>query len=450
MDVIAVWGTIGLSSLEAIVDGASLDELDRRGLLRVRSDRRRQEVSLAQPLYGDLVRSRMPELTRRRLLLDMVARIDAHGMRRREDPIVVATAMLEATGSADRELLLRAARLARFGHDFVQVERLARAALAEGGGAEAGMLLGEALHEVGTHAECEAVLAAAEHAGGPDDLLAQIVELRARNLMWGLRRYEDALAVNRATAERLTDPTAVDELRINEAMLLTYSGRPRAALETLDRLGPPATRRARALHALAELPALVATGLGATGATRAGRAFAEHSALPGHIAITAPGVHLITRAYGLTECGQLAEAIALSTAVYESIAPTDPPAGAMWFGHQLGRSALLAGRPLTAIRWLSEAWARCEESEIDGPRRLVLSLLANAHALLGDVVASAAVNEALDQVPEFPFTRAEQDLGARLGPGSRRRSAGRSTRAAHRGEPGGGDGLPGVGGVVAA
>ena len=177
MDVIAVWGTIGLSSLEAIVDGASLDELDRRGLLRVRSDRRRQEVSLAQPLYGDLVRSRMPELTRRRLLLDMVARIDAHGARRREDPIVVATATLEATGSADRGLLLRAARLARFGHDFVQVERLARAALAEGGGAEAGMLLGEALHEVGTHAECEAVLAAAEQAGGPDDLLAQIVEL---------------------------------------------------------------------------------------------------------------------------------------------------------------------------------------------------------------------------------------------------------------------------------
>ena len=165
----------------------------------MRTDGRRQQVTLAHPLYGEILRARMPMLKRRRLLLEHADRIDGHGARRREDPIRVATARLEATGTADPRLLVRAARLARYGHDFTQVERLARAALVGGPSPDAGLLLGEALHELGEFDEADAVLTAAEAAAEPgDDDLVHIIEMRARNLMWGLLRYEEAAAVNAA------------------------------------------------------------------------------------------------------------------------------------------------------------------------------------------------------------------------------------------------------------
>ena len=92
----------------------------------VRVDGRRQVVTLSHPQYREILRDRMPVLTRRRLLLDLADRIEAHGARRRDDPIRVALARLDATGSADAALLVQAARLARTDHDFVRVERLGR------------------------------------------------------------------------------------------------------------------------------------------------------------------------------------------------------------------------------------------------------------------------------------------------------------------------------------
>ncbi len=79
LDILAVREPVGLATLEAIVGPAQLEMLDRSGLLAVQTDGRRQHVRLAHPLYGELLRARMPALTRRRLLLEHADRIDAHG-----------------------------------------------------------------------------------------------------------------------------------------------------------------------------------------------------------------------------------------------------------------------------------------------------------------------------------------------------------------------------------
>ncbi len=60
LDMLAVWEPAGLATLEAIVGAAQLELLDRHGLLTVRTDGRRQEVRLAHPLYGEILRDRMP------------------------------------------------------------------------------------------------------------------------------------------------------------------------------------------------------------------------------------------------------------------------------------------------------------------------------------------------------------------------------------------------------
>jgi len=411
LERLAVWDSIGLTALEELVGAEPLEELDRSGVLTMSPDQRRQHVTMAHPLYGEIIRDGMPALTRRRLLLERADRIDAYGARRREDPIRVATARLEASGSADPELLVRAARLARYGHDLHQVELLSRAALVHGMTPEVGLLLGEALHEVGTYVEADEVLTAAEQTAADDELLVHIVELRSRNLMWGMWRADEAVAVNRAALDRVSDASAVEELTLNEAMLLTYSGRPVEALETLARITEPTSQRTKALRSISEVPALIVTGRSETAVRHSIEAFAEQMQLPDQIAIPGPGVHIINQIWALAECGRLDEATALAAAAYDATPASAPPDGLMWLAHSQGRCALLSGRIETARRWLGEALARCEAHEIVGPSRLVLSALAAAHATAGDAAAAGAAVDELDRVPPFAFVRAEQELG---------------------------------------
>ena len=413
IEKLAVWEPTGLAVLEAAATREALEALDRSGLLVVRTDGRRQQVTLAHPLHGEILRAAMPVLTRRRLLLEHADRIDALGGRRREDAIRVATARLEATGTADAALLLKAARLARYGHDFAQVQRLAEAAALEGITPEVGLLLGEALHELGRFDEAERVLEGAEASAAEDDpLLVPIVELHTRNLMWGLSLPDEALAHNRAMREQLRAHPAGDELALNEAMLLTYSGRPLEILRVLEAAPDSIDARARSLRAHAELPALVAIGRCETAAAGALQAFAEQRELPEQIAIPTPEVHLITRMYALAESGRLADATALATAAYEATPPSAPPDAFVWLAQQRGRCALLRGQVETACRWLGEAAARCETHALQGPRRLVLSELAAAAACAGDEETAARAAHEAAALPPFGFALSEQHLGA--------------------------------------
>ena len=85
LEVLAIGEPAGLSTLEAIVGVDRLEELDLAGMLAVRTDGRRQQVTLSHPALRRDPPTRLTPLTRRRLLLEHADRIDAHGARRRED-----------------------------------------------------------------------------------------------------------------------------------------------------------------------------------------------------------------------------------------------------------------------------------------------------------------------------------------------------------------------------
>ena len=301
---------------------------------------------------------------------------------------------------------------------------------------EVGLLVGEALHQLGSFAEADEVLTAAEASvTDADPRLVHITEIRSRNLVWGLLRGDEALAVNRRARDRLGDGPGVEELTLNEASLLSYCGRPLEALALLEPMPPTADRRARALRAMAEVPALVATGRCATGAATAVSAYAEHLECPDQIALPGPDVHIGNQIHALTECGRLNDAAALATAAYEATPSTAPPDTLVWLSHQLGRCALLSGEVETARRWLGESLARCDAHNIIGPSRLVLSALATAHASLGDAAAASAAVIELDRRPAFLFDSGEQELGLSLGAGRDGRSArgpGRAARGRQR------------------
>ena len=411
LELLALSEPVGVPELAALAGLGPLEALERSGLVSVRADGRRQQVTLAHPLYGEVVRGRLPALTRRRLLSDHADRVAHRGARRREDPLRIASWQLDALGSADHGLLVAAARLARYGHDFRRVERLARAALAERPGGETGLLLGEALAELGQFAEAEEVLAAAEPVAESERQLVQIVGARSRNLLWGLLRPADAVAVNRAARARLTDPAAGAELLVDEAQVLMASGHPADSLRLLDGLGTATDLRSRVFQALFEAPALAAMGQAERALTIARQGLADHLELGDQLAIAHPGIHLVTQVYALQEAGHVAEAAALATTGYQLATQDRSPIGRIWFTLNLGRCELLSGRPRTAQRWLAESLALCRDYHFDGPRRLVLSGLAIAHAWLGDAGSAQRAADELDGLPEFGFIAPEQQLG---------------------------------------
>lgn len=418
LELVALVEPVGMAELEPLVGSGTFDELEKAGLLVVRADQRRRQVSLAHPLYGEVLRDRLPVLTRRRLLLAHAERVERRGSRRREDRLRVATWRLAATGTADPDLLLAAARLARYGHDHAQVERLTQAALtvltAPQGRTEAQLLLGEARYELGSFVQADAALRAAESEASDERQLVQIATTRARTLLDGFLRPDEALAVNRAVRERVTEPDARNELLAVEATLQTLAGRPVLALELLEQLGPAVDLRTRARRAIPEAIALVAVGRCETALKVAREGFVAHTELGDQLAIAHPGTHLINQVYALTQAGRLHEATALATAGYQVANKDRSPIGQIWFTLHLGRCAVLAGRPATARRWLAEASGLCRQYRYRGPHRHALSQLAVATAWLGDAAAARAAVAELDELcatGAYGFHREEQDLG---------------------------------------
>ncbi|MBV9951450.1 MAG: helix-turn-helix transcriptional regulator, partial [Acidimicrobiia bacterium] len=160
-----------------------------------------------------------------------------------------------------------------------------------------------------------------------------------------------------------------------------------------------------------EVTALAATGRCETAARLAVAAYKAYVDLPEQVAMPGPGVHVLHRMHALAECGRIEDSARLAASGYEGTQANSPPIWQMWCAYHQGRSALLAGRVQTARRWLAEALARCEEHDIVGPRRLVLSALATAAALGGDAQASRTACQHLDRLPPFPYWAAEQERG---------------------------------------
>lgn len=116
---------LGVPVFAAISGEADVAAYETRHLVRVESDRRRLQVRLAHPLYGDLLRARLSPLTSRTICRRLAEATESLGARRREDVLRVATWQLEGGGPLRGDLLLAAAQQARARGDLPLAENLA-------------------------------------------------------------------------------------------------------------------------------------------------------------------------------------------------------------------------------------------------------------------------------------------------------------------------------------
>ncbi|MGH3766817.1 MAG: AAA family ATPase [Pseudonocardiaceae bacterium] len=226
VEVLAFGEPLGVPLLAKLTDASALELVEARGLVEVYSDGRRLQARLAHPLYGEVQRERMGLLQARRLRGRIAGALAATGARRAGDTLRRALLVLESDLPPDPVLLTDAARRATELGDLALAERVARAAVAAGGGFEPRLLLGNALHWVPSRAaEAETELAALAPLAQTDSQRVQAAIPRIASLALGLRRPAEAEAMADAVAGTISDDVAAAELTAMRSVFDAFLGR---------------------------------------------------------------------------------------------------------------------------------------------------------------------------------------------------------------------------------
>ena len=265
---------------DALIEEAGADAVDaceRRGLVVVASSGPAPMLRLHHPMLGELLRADLTVAGHR----ERSARLIEMSTRATVDPLRVATWHVDAGHDAPPELLTDAATMALRRFDMPLAGRLASAAIAAGGGAEATLVLARARYAESRYDEVEALLAPLEASLEDEAELVAVARLLCDVRFLGLDRPADADAALARVGERVVDPTLrlhVEALRASirndsgdidgaleltvwatdpdvdvlarlqaitsAASSLTHSGRPAEALALCDDLLPVALARA--------------------------------------------------------------------------------------------------------------------------------------------------------------------------------------------------------------
>ncbi len=393
-ELLAVGEPLGADLVQGLASRIDLADEERRGTIVVEESGRRAEVRLAHPLFGEVIRARMPVLQRRRLQRLLADALEAAGGERRGDVLRLATWRVESASAVDAGLLTRAAHRAREVFDSALAMRLARASWGLAPSFEAGLLFGASLSELGRFDEAADVLdclVGAEPDGTAHQLLARE---RALVMFHGPGGLADARRVLEEAEASVDDPVRRLLARADLAQLLAYAGLFAEALA----IGGPLI--APCMDVRVRLRSLSPVGACMVFAGRAEPVLALCDELEPAAARLreelpqAVGWVWATRSNALVLAGRLNEATAVLTRPLEPGAAPIVGGGDLAYARtKLGRALLLQGRPGSALQQLTGAAAALRVSEPVGCLVWCLSLAAEAHALLGQRVEAARLAE---------------------------------------------------------
>jgi DNA-binding CsgD family transcriptional regulator len=195
---------LDLDVLTRLVGGDAVEQAEARGLIRVAEQQHCLEVHFTHPLFGDVIRRRTGIAAARRIRGELVRALAAEPTALPAQRIRLAELTLDSDQAVDCGLLVHAAQDAIALTDITLGERLARAAVAHGGGLPASELLARALLWSGKAPEAEQTLAAFDSASMSDQQLVRWGAARIANLQWSLGDAEAATELLTALRARVT------------------------------------------------------------------------------------------------------------------------------------------------------------------------------------------------------------------------------------------------------
>ncbi len=386
---------LGQATLAQLTDPASVETLEARGLIKSRIEGRRIQVWLGHPIYGDVVRVGITALRQRALVRSRAEVVEATGGRRREDTLLLASWRLIGGGGSE-ELLLAGAVAARARHDYPLAERLARAALNEGGGFEARFLAAESAHFQGRPEEAERELAVLATQATSDAERARVAIVRFDNSYLLHGRADQRLIDD--VADVVTDPFWHDELSSRRFFAATFSGEPQAAVKAASSLlERPGSGRLSVAH-VAPSYSLVRVGR-LEEAIELLRPLVEGGELPAADESWEQWAMLDCLMAAHVFAGRLGEAEDLLVRAYDLVADQPAAEAGAHVTHSLAILHLEQGRPLSAFRRASESYTLFMQLARSSGARWPYIAAAQALALSGQVdlaAATLAAHDALD------------------------------------------------------
>ncbi|HET9254595.1 MAG TPA: AAA family ATPase, partial [Pseudonocardiaceae bacterium] len=389
LELLATDEPLGLGRVASLINPEVVAVLERRGLVTVVNSGWRAEVWLAHPIYATVVRDQLPEANacqlRRRLA-------NTHLPWKRQDDLLRAGLLLLDSDQpgAHATLLSDAAVHANALLDHDNAARMAQAAIdgSDGrDGVRAHLALVEAVRWQGNYEEAEHVAAGAAPFATSAEDRSRLAVVRALNLFFGTRLVAKAEAILHKAAADAADTEVNRRISAVHGVLAFFAGRPQQAAESgaeilaSEGVSPEATVWASG----AVGAALAARGrtTEALSAVRDGWAALDRCTTEPEIAMCRQ-VLAHAELSALVLSGQVHDALERAIKLHEWCMTQPQWAGDAVAAAHVGWSALAAGRPRTALRWLSEAVASLRQCDPGGFGQLCIALLAQTYAQLGD------------------------------------------------------------------
>lgn len=404
VELVALGEPLGFVPLVAHVGIDALVAAEDSGLVEAVTDELRRDVRLAHPIYGDVTRRQLGEARSAQRCQQLLSIIETTPMRRRDDIVRSVTWQLRAGGTVVSADMVLAARRALYDNQERLAIELATRAL-EDDAVEAALILSGAFVDSGRPRQAERVLSnidAADTASSDADR-ALVAILRARAMFWGLG---DAAATETllVAAERRLDPGPWrDEIRATRALMASNQGQVGVALELATPfLDGERSGRTFVTASIAGTCALMLVGRCNDAKELAQDAFAACSALDGELALTDPGIFIVSQAMAMSEAGELADAEGLARIAYDVSVADGLRVGQAWFSMILGRVRMMRGALSDAVELFTEAAAAFTALHHDGPRRWSLAGVVTCSAMRGDAQRAEAAWAELESVPDHP------------------------------------------------
>jgi DNA-binding CsgD family transcriptional regulator len=381
LELVAFAEPLGSAEISALADHGVIEQLERRGLVTSRLDRRRLVVTVTRRAHRDVLRAQLPAVRRQSLAQALVELVERYGSRRSGDLMRNAVWRLDGDW-ASPEIMLTAARTARWNFDLAMAERLARAAVAAGAGFEAALLAAQMAGMQGRSSDALAEFEALAEAATTDSERARVAVAHSNHLSFDVGRIDDGLTLAREVQATLTEVPWRDEITAWTAGVLLAIDGPAATAEAVEPLLERAEGRALVIACFFATIGLGRMGRISDALQSSARGRNTHLGLDLPVEFY-PATHNFHRCDTLAFGGRLDEATDLATREYQAALAEHSLETQALFAWELGKLACERGRVQTAERYLREAIALHRELGRSQLVRGCLVHLALALALSG-------------------------------------------------------------------
>ncbi|MGW2836031.1 LuxR C-terminal-related transcriptional regulator [Streptomyces sp. NPDC001286] len=414
LHALAISGRLPRRIVEHFSYPTRVEELEAVGVVQVIYSGKRCDVELAHPVYGEVLNEEISILRRRAICRELIELVEELGTRRREDPLRVATWRLEAFGTADPQLLIHAAQLARHAHDYPQVISLLNALPEHSSYSK--LLYGEALVELAEWQKAEECFVESLALASSEEERLHVYIARTMNMLWSNAETLTALSINNEARKILRSTQSEHVLDLNDAAIRTVSGEVVYGIKVLEQRLEDEADKSPNLNvwltgAIMKGVGLTAAGFSERALNWSRKAYRQHRATDESALVPHPASQLITTCFALAESGKLSDAREVGEEAFSTLLAARAPLPRIWTAYFLGRAEWHCGHPKNALQWFTECAVLSKMQNQDRALCLAFSSMAAAAAILGDVDQAREYNNEAKTYPAIGFLAGLENLG---------------------------------------